>query len=73
MKATLHLDYELARVLGVSTERISNYRTGRNLPNNWMAARVARELGIDRIKVIADIRNERAKRSKQRLAPARVK
>ena len=60
----------MAQLFGVSAERISNYRTGRSVPNNWMAARIADELGIDRVKVITHFRIERARRSKKRSAKA---
>ena len=55
-------DTELARRLRVLQSRISNYRTGRTLPNLAMARLIAAALNLRTGTVVADIRSERALR-----------
>lgn len=55
-------DTELAQRLRVLQSRISNYRTGRTLPNLAMARLIAAALDMRTGTIVADIRNERAMR-----------
>ena len=55
-------DSELALRLRVQQSRISNYRTGRTLPNLDMARLIASVLNIRSGAVVSDIRRERALR-----------
>lgn len=52
-------DYALAKHLGVRQTVISNYRKGRSLPDEVMAVRIARELGLEAGYVLACIAAER--------------
>lgn len=63
-------DYQLAKVLKCKPSRISNYRTGRNVPDDWIASRIAMALNVNPMKVILDFRVERAERAGR---PAEVK
>lgn len=54
-------DYRLAQVLGVAKTAITNYRSGRNHPNDEIAARLADLAGQDPSSVIAELYAERAK------------
>jgi transcriptional regulator with XRE-family HTH domain len=65
VKAALscHTDTELALRLRVLQSRISNYRTGRTLPNVTMARLIASILNLRPGAVVCDIREERARRS----------
>ena len=67
VKAVLrcHTDTELALRLRVLQSRISNYRTGRTLPDLRMARVIAATLNLRSGAVISDIRNERALRGVQ--------
>jgi transcriptional regulator with XRE-family HTH domain len=56
-------DTELALRLRVLQSRISNYRTGRTLPNLAMARLIADVLNLRTGTVISDIRQERALRA----------
>jgi transcriptional regulator with XRE-family HTH domain len=68
MRAKLRLtsDYQLAKRLAVSHQRISNYRTMRSTFDATIAARVAEILEIEPIKVIADTEIERATKPEHR-------
>src|SRR5437016_3539868 len=52
-------DYALAKHLKTSTSRIGNWRAGRSLPNSATAVQLAEILGVDELRVIADIELER--------------
>jgi transcriptional regulator with XRE-family HTH domain len=56
-------DTELALRLHVLQSRISNYRTGRTLPDIQMARLIAAALNMRSGTVVSDIREERARRS----------
>ncbi len=58
-------DTELALRLRVLQSRISNYRTGRTLPDIRMARMIASILNLRSGAVIIDIRKERALRGAQ--------
>src|SRR6267142_1107258 len=60
-------DTELASKLRVLQSRISNYRTGRTLPDMHMARRIASVLNLRPSLVVCDIRRERALRRAQLL------
>jgi plasmid maintenance system antidote protein VapI len=62
MKMGVPSDYALARELGVTTTRISNWRTGRNTFDEGMAIQVAALLGMDPAYVLACAAAERTKR-----------
>jgi adenylate cyclase len=64
VKTALHCntDTELASKLRVLQSRISNYRTGRTLPDMQMARRIANVLNLRPSLVVCDIRKERALR-----------
>ena len=67
-KHGLRSDYAVAKMLGISTQRLSNYRTGRNRFDDLMAYKVAELLELDPAEVIAQINMERAKRPEERKA-----
>ncbi len=46
-------DYAVAKMLRISTSRMSNYRSGRNLFDNEMCVKIAELLHIDPLEVIA--------------------
>lgn len=55
-------DYQLAKKLGISTTRISNYRTGRSVMEDDLAVKVAYLLDKNPLTVLADahiLREER--------------
>ena len=54
-------DYELAQVLGVTRQTISYHRSNKTTLDNLMCARVAQQLDIDPLHVIADQEQQRAK------------
>lgn len=60
-KAITKSDGNTARKLGVSDQAISNWRTGRNTPNNTQCARLAEITGHDLGTVIALAERRRAK------------
>ena len=53
-------DYALAKRLGVSTQTISSYRTGRSRLDDAMALTIALALEVDPIIVSASVNAERA-------------
>lgn len=46
-------DYQLAKRLGISTSRLSNYRNRRSTPDNEVGFKIAKMLGIPTPEVIA--------------------
>ena len=68
VKAVLccHTDAQLASRLRVQQSRISNYRTGRTLPNLAMARLLATVLNLRSGVIVADIRRQRASRPGER-------
>jgi predicted transcriptional regulator len=53
-------DYRIAKFLGVSTQNVSNYRTGRNTPKNPIAMRLGALAGVDPLEAVAAVNLERA-------------
>lgn len=53
-------NYRLARVLNVPDNTVQRWNTGRNKPDDEMAARLAELAGLDAGQVVASIRAERA-------------
>lgn len=65
-------DYQLAKRLGESRNRISNYRVGRSTFDETMALKIAHELDLDEGYVLACIAAERAQHEETRKAWERV-
>lgn len=59
-------DYQVSKKLGVSRERISNYRTEKSMFDDEMCIHVADLLKLDPLKVIADVHGDRAKKDTER-------
>lgn len=59
-------DYRLSKLLGVPTQTITNYRSGRSRPENSIAMRLADLCGLDRVEVVAWVNIERAKSADDR-------
>jgi len=59
-------DYRIAKLLGVSTQNISNYRTGRNTPVNPVAKRLGELAGVDPLEAVAAVNLERASSPEER-------
>jgi transcriptional regulator with XRE-family HTH domain len=59
-------DYALAKVLNFSQSSLSLYRSGRRIFDDDVALRIATELGINPLAVIAAANAERAKTPEQR-------
>jgi len=53
-------DYRIAKLLGVSTQNVSNYRTGRTMPVNRVAMRLGELAGIDPLEAVAAVNLERS-------------
>jgi len=66
--AGIRSDYALAAQLGVSRQRISHFRAGREIPGDAMAMRLATMADIDAGYVLASMHALRAKRSDERRA-----
>ncbi|HEB56797.1 MAG TPA: XRE family transcriptional regulator [Gammaproteobacteria bacterium] len=54
-------DYAAAKLLGITRQRISNYRTGRNHFDNEMAFKIAVMLDMNPSELIAELSAERAR------------
>lgn len=67
-KASLGIqsDYALAKWLGVSKATASHWKSGRSTVDDYAAVRIAAELKIDPIEVIATANLEREKDEKRR-------
>lgn len=66
-KATKSLtDYQLAKRLGLSNARISDYRKGHRRPDEYACTRIAVALGVDPAIVIAEIAVEWEKNEERR-------
>lgn len=59
-------DYAIAKLLGISRQRISNYRTGRNTFDDEMCTRIGLSLGKNPFEIIAAINAEKAKTSEKK-------
>lgn len=53
-------DYRIAKMLGLTPTRISNYRVGRSTPLNPVVMRLAELAGVDQLEAVASINFERA-------------
>ncbi|MBN9407614.1 MAG: hypothetical protein J0H69_00565 [Burkholderiales bacterium] len=58
-------DYALAKLLKCSTQKVSNWRAGRELPGTLMCFRIAELLSDQPAAVIADIELERSERGER--------
>lgn len=65
-KANLKSDYALAKVLGIKTGQMSEYRTGKRHPGNEEAVKLATLAGLDEIRVIAEIEMRTANTEKKK-------
>ncbi len=54
-------DYAAAKILGITRQRISNYRTGRNSFDNEIAFKIAVMLDMNPSEVIAELNFDKAK------------
>lgn len=63
---SLTSDYQFSKLMGISLQRTSNYRTGRNNFDNLMAFRVCKLLEIDPAEYVAKINLERSKKLEER-------
>jgi len=61
-------DYAVAKALGITTQRMSNYRTGRNNFDNLMVFKVCDILQIDPGETLVRINAERSKRPAEKQA-----
>jgi hypothetical protein len=57
----LKSDYQIAKHLHISTQRVSRYRRGLDTLGDQLAVEVADQLGIDRCFIMASMAAERAK------------
>jgi plasmid maintenance system antidote protein VapI len=64
--------YKAALILGISHSAISAYNTGQRHMGDETATKVANYLGIDPIKVVAEVQLEQAKSSETRQVWARI-
>lgn len=65
-KKGLDSDYKAAKAMGVTTPTISNWRTGRSHARPSLAAKMARDLGMDELTVLAAIEADRAHEGEDR-------
>lgn len=65
-KRNLPSDYAAAKSLGLTTQAIGNYRANLSHADDRVAILLADELGLDRLKTIARINSERAKKPEDR-------
>jgi transcriptional regulator with XRE-family HTH domain len=59
-------DYRLAKLLGIPNSGIANWRSGRNLPANPVAMRLAELCGLDPAEVVCWVNLERAATPEER-------
>lgn len=59
-------DYQLAQALEIPTQRISDYRLGRRIPDTYACTRLAQALKRDPLEIIAMIESNNAKNETQR-------
>lgn len=62
----LSSDNQLAALLGITRQAVSNYRTGKSIPDDYTCARLAQKLGIDELEVIAAANAARARTDEER-------
>ncbi len=65
-KTGIESDYGLANALGVSRQRVSNYRQDLCSFDNDMALRVGEMLGVNPMLIIADVEAEKSKDEERR-------
>lgn len=61
-------DYRLSKLLEISPQHVSNYRTGRTRPENSIAMRLAAIAGVDPVEAMAAVNIERATTEEERAA-----
>lgn len=71
-RLNLGSDYRLAKVLGVRTQAVSNYRHGRSGMADDVAVKVAELLQLDPARVLADMAAERSSSEEVRAIWSRV-
>lgn len=59
-------DYRIAKLLGVPQTTVSNYRTGRSLPANPIAMRLAALAEVDPLQAVVAVNLERAGTAEER-------
>lgn len=59
-------DYATAKRLGVATQMVSKWRSGRDQMSDAMAIRAAELLGVEPLRLIGDIRMERARDEREK-------
>ncbi len=59
-------DYRIAKLLGISTQNMSNYRCARSTPSNPVAMRLGELAGVDPAEAVAFVNIERAKSPDER-------
>lgn len=65
-KLNIKSDYELSKLLSLTSAGLSQYRTGKRVMDDYTAAKIAEVLEIPAIQVIADANAEREKDEKKR-------
>lgn len=62
----LKSDYSICKLLGISTQVVSNWRHGRSLPDERMCAKLAEAAGIDPLVLAASMQAQRSKTAEAR-------
>lgn len=65
-KLAIKSDYEIAKELGISFQSVSFYRLGKRALDDYTASRIADELGIEPMQIVAAANLEREKCEKKR-------
>lgn len=52
-KLQVETDYKLAKITGIPTMRLSNYRAGNRIPDAYACSKIAEILGMDEMVLIA--------------------
>ncbi len=66
IKLKISSDYELAKKLGIPTQRIYDYMKGKRIPNPYACIRIAECLGLDPLALIAEFEELSAKNPTER-------
>lgn len=59
-------DYKAALILGISHQAVSRYKSGKGQMNEDVATKLASELGLDPVKMYAEVRTETAESPESR-------